>query len=1117
MRTPAAKVVAEGKTLRFPVTLSGASDKPITVRVATADGTATTADGDYTAVTEDVVFGPGETVKHVEVPTIRDTEQETEPETLDLRVTDAGGAVRSETPAATGSVLDATIAVGTQGVIAEGDSGVTEQYFAVLLNVDVDEEVRLNYQVLHDTTDDVDLDTVSGTLVFPPGTYQQFMVPIHGDTSDEGAGESFTIRLSGLTGVEATGLGDHRFRIVDDDGAPSIASVAREFPDGINPDVEDEGNTTETAPFTVELSHPAPGPIVLDVTGADQTAVQTEGGIAGADYSVPSSVTFEEGEKTKTFDVTINGDAVWEDTETAMIMVSPRDGDPNVIGDPAGAELRLENDDAPPALTLNTGASGTEGGTVDVIATPAGIAEDPIGYLLRLSGDTSGADPAEATDFTGGDVKVTVPGGGTGPVTLHSIKLAGDTVDEASESIEAVLEHPAAPPAEARYEIRDDPLDSPPAVSVGSVTAAENQGFAEVPVTLEFLGGDTTSTEQRVSAGYEVLGGSEDVAEPRTGIVEFGPGQTNSVIRVPIVDDKRAEPEGSVTVRVFGPSPDGVGINQAEGRIVITDDDKAVPAFAVTGAVTAGEASGSAAVEVSLSEPAPVDIDLDVAIGSGTATPSRDYGEPATTVRIPEGRSSALITVPIRQDEVYEGDETAVVTVSSAGGSSQQAAVTITDDDPEPTVTFAQTTATVAEGGSLEVRGTVTGTPQRDYVIGDGEATATTARTRPVVRVKRGERRRLVVERGPAVRVLADDGAEPADYDLGDGLVIPAGTPSGSTTTLGTIRFADDSIDEDDEIAELTVAGGVIRFRITDDPADRPPTVSIGDAAVSEDDDAAELPVTLDFRGGAASTERVVTVPWQTVDGTAEAGRDYRKSGGAVTIDPLAGSATVRVPLIDDTRDEKAQSFTVRLGAAAPAGVPVTGGPGTVTITDDDKATAPTLTAPATQAGSGRVVLSGVAAAGAKVELLSAGGVAGGTFKVIGTTVADDDGAYTFQPTIGIGVRFQTRAAGLSSPVRVVRIRQEPSLTAVSNARGQVTLTVAGDPDEGGQTVRVQRRIRGEWREVDDGRLGPRGRFATTVRGLTSGGTAVFRAVITATPSLGILAGTSASRTVKVK
>jgi hypothetical protein len=63
----------------------------------------------------------------------------------------------------------------------------------------------------------------------------------------------------------------------------------------------------------------------------------------------------------------------------------------------------------------------------------------------------------------------------------------------------------------------------------------------------------------------------------------------------------------------------------------------------------------------------------------------------------------------------------------------------------------------------------------------------------------------------------------------------------------------------------------------------------------------------------------------------------------------------------------------------------------------------------------------------------------------------------------------------------------------------------------------VQRLVNGKWTPVASGNLGAGGEFGTTVRGLRSDRGYRFRAVVAAAPSLGMLAGTSPARTIRVR
>src|SRR5262249_55228845 len=60
----------------FTVTLSAASDQPVTMSFRTVDGTATTSDGDYVAQTGTLTFAPGETTKTITIEVKGDSKKE---------------------------------------------------------------------------------------------------------------------------------------------------------------------------------------------------------------------------------------------------------------------------------------------------------------------------------------------------------------------------------------------------------------------------------------------------------------------------------------------------------------------------------------------------------------------------------------------------------------------------------------------------------------------------------------------------------------------------------------------------------------------------------------------------------------------------------------------------------------------------------------------------------------------------------------------------------------------------------------------------------------------------------------------------------------------------------
>ena len=106
------------------------------------------------------------------------------------------------------------------------------------------------------------------------------------------------------------------------------------------------------------------------------------------------------------------------------------------------------------------------------------------------------------------------------------------------------------------------------------------------------------------------------------------------------------------------------------------------------------------------------------------------------------------------------------------------------------------------------------------------------------------------------------------------------------------------------------------------------PTVSIGDAEVNEGGTAL-FKVTLN-----AASQEVVTVGYQTRNGTAQAGSDYDAVNDTLTFPAGTREQTIEVGTLPDENYEGSEAFTVRL--RNPSGATLDRGTGTGTIEDDD-------------------------------------------------------------------------------------------------------------------------------------------------------------------------------------
>src|SRR5262249_54224883 len=77
-----------------------------------------------------------------------------------------------------------------------------------------------------------------------------------------------------------------------------------------------------------------------------------------------------------------------------------------------------------------------------------------------------------------------------------------------------------------------------------------------------------------------------------------------------------------------------------------------------------------------------------------------------------------------------------------------------------------------------------------------------------------------------------------------------------------------------------------------------------------------------------------VSLSFNAVDNIALAGSDYTATAGTVAFAPGATSTTIRVPLLDDSIFEGAETFSVNL--SNPVGGVITDGQGVGTIIDND-------------------------------------------------------------------------------------------------------------------------------------------------------------------------------------
>ena len=339
-------------------------------------------------------------------------------------------------------------------------------------------------------------------------------------------------------------------------------------------------------------------------------------------------------------------------------------------------------------------------------------------------------------------------------------------------------------------------------------------------------------------------------------------------------------------------------------------DDEGTPTVTLSVSDTSVAENGSdLTLTATLSLATAEDVTVTLA-GTGTSTAGTDYAS-LSTITISAGSTTGTTTFNPTDDSVYEGNETAIITITDVSGGSaiingtQSKTITITENDTAPSLSINDVTAsdesaanhtfTVSLSAAAGIAVTV------DYATSDGTATAG------------------------------------ADYTAISATTLTFA--AGQTSKTFTVGVLADSTDEANETVTLTlssasnasISDATGTLTITDD--DAAPSLSINDVTAS-DESAANHTFTVSL---SAASGKSVTVDYATSDGTATAGADYTAIS-ATTLTFAAGqtSKTFTVGVLADSTDEANETVTLTLSSASNASI--SDATGTLTITDDDAA-----------------------------------------------------------------------------------------------------------------------------------------------------------------------------------
>ena len=433
---------------------------------------------------------------------------------------------------------------------------------------------------------------------------------------------------------------------------------------------------------------------------------------------------------------------------------------------------------------------------------------------------------------------------------------------------------------------------------------------------------------------------------------------------------------------------------------------------------------------------------------SGSATNGTDYSSLPGTINFAAGVSSAIVTITPTDDNIFEGTETAILTLTTGTGYAldliTSAVVNIADNDL-PSISLAVSPASVVEDGLSNLVYTFTRTGSTanaltvNYTVG-GNATFNTDYTQT--------------------------GASSFTATTGN-ITFAAGS---STATLTVDPTADTTV-ETDETVVLTLATApgytintpaAVIGTITNDDSSALPVISVA----ATDANAAETATGITANPGQFTLTRLggninqaVTVNY-TLTGTATNGTDYTSLPTSVTFAAGSSTAIVTVTPTNDTIFEATETAILTLAIGTGYTVSTTNTAATVNIADNDLQPTINLSANQTivegntnpQNVSYTVTLSNASTQAITVQYATANGTA-----IAGSDYTSTSGTLTFNPGVtsqvinipilndSINEANETFTLNLASPINASLGTAKTATTAITDTlSASVTTTLPG-------------------------------------------------------------------------
>ena len=250
------------------------------------------------------------------------------------------------------------------------------------------------------------------------------------------------------------------------------------------------------------------------------TAINTDDTASANDLTANTqTLTFAQGETSKTFTVQTTQDSLFEGNETFTVSLSNPSNDAVVSSTNGTAKGTINNDDAAPVFSI-AAASATEGSAINFTVTRTGDAQAPQNVTVATSIGTD--DTASASDLTANTQTLTFATGET--TKTFTVQTTQDSLFEGNETFTVSLSNPnndavvSSTNGTAKGTINNDdaaPINQAPTnitlqnsitnLPEGTSTTARLK-VADIVITDDGLGSNTISLTGVDAASFEVEG-----------------------------------------------------------------------------------------------------------------------------------------------------------------------------------------------------------------------------------------------------------------------------------------------------------------------------------------------------------------------------------------------------------------------------------------------------------------------------------------------------------------------------------------------------------------------------------------------------------------------------------